>query len=143
MPADAKPTVEAREAQIKASATGLVKALGFIAWSDEILAPEETEMLATVMGALGLGDAAKDELHAQLMKGPPTLDEIASELTDALDRRFALAQAIIMAFADGEYSPVEQRDVERLAARLEIGSDELAEIHDAVALTYQAFPEGE
>ncbi len=141
MPGEGNASVEAREAKIKASATGLVKALGFIAWSDEVLAPEETEMLTTVMGALGLGDVARDELHAQLMKGPPTLDEIASELTDSLDRRFALAQAIIMAFADGEYSPVEQRDVERLAARLDVSPDELAEIHDAVAFTYQAFPE--
>ncbi len=116
-------------------AIGLVRALGFIAWSDQRIAPEEQAMLETVMGALDIPDARRDELCAALRKAPPTIDEIRDSFTDDVERRFAIAQAILLAQSDGEFAASERRDIGILAEALGVGQEELTMIYAAVEVT--------
>ena len=114
---------------------GLIKALGFVAWSDDRIAPEEREMLATVMDALAIPEARRNELCEALRQAPPSLDEVAAAFSDDLERRFAVAQAVMLARVDGHVDPAEVRDIRRLAHALGIEDDELELIHAAVDVT--------
>jgi hypothetical protein len=114
---------------------GLVKALGFIAWTDERIVPEEKELLGTVMDALAIPADRREELCRSLHEAPPTLDSIADSFTDPTERRFAIAQAILMAQVDGDITPDEKRDIGRLAGALGIPNDELQMLYAAVAVT--------
>jgi len=114
---------------------GLIKALGFVAWSDERIAPEEREMLTTVMDALAIPEQRRHDLCEALRKAPPTLDEIAAAFSDDLERRFAVAQAVMLARVDGEVAAEEVRDIRRLAQALGIADDELELIQTAVDVT--------
>jgi uncharacterized tellurite resistance protein B-like protein len=116
-------------------AIGLVQALGFIAWSDDRIAPEEREMLSTVMDALGIPPQRREQLCEALAKAPPTLEEISASFTDDMERRFAIAQAILLARADGDFAESERRDIQRLAAALGIDAGELEMIYAAVDVT--------
>lgn len=116
-------------------AIGLVKALGFVAWSDDRIAPEEREMLETVMNALGIPDDRRHELCQALKERAPTLEEIATALTDEVERRFAVAQAILMAQVDGDFHASERADIGRLARALDIDDEELSLIYAAVEVT--------
>lgn len=116
-------------------AVGLVKALGFVAWSDETIAPEEREMLSHVLDALAIPEGRRTELCQAFREGPPTIDEIKAAFTDDVERRFALAQAVMMAQADGAIAPSERRDIAALAEALGVPSEELQMIYAAVDLT--------
>lgn len=116
-------------------AVGLVKALGFVAWSDDHIAPEERAMLGHVMDALGIPEPRRTELCLAFRKGPPSIAEIKASFTDDVERRFALAQAVMMAQADGRVAPSERRDIAALAEALEVPSEELQMIYAAVDLT--------
>jgi uncharacterized tellurite resistance protein B-like protein len=114
---------------------GLVKALGFIAWTDERIVPEEKEMLGTVMDALNIPAERRRQLCQSLHEAPPTLEAIASAFTDDTERRFAVAQAILMAQVDGAITLDEKRDIGKLAGALGIATDELEILYAAVELT--------
>jgi tellurite resistance protein len=114
---------------------GLVRALGFVAWADDRIAPEERQMLETVMNAVGVPEARRDELCKNLKDGPATLEEISSVFTDDTERRFAIAQAILMARADGDFADVERDKIAELAAALGIDPDELSMLYAAVDVT--------
>ena len=86
---------------------GLVRALGFVAWADDRIAPEEKAMLETVMQAIGV----------------------------PAERRFAIAQAILMARADGEFVEAERQKIEQLAGALGVDGDELNMLYAAVDVT--------
>ncbi len=116
-------------------AIGLVRALGFVAWSDQRIAPEERAMLETVMGALGIPDKRREELCAALRKAPPTIDEIRECFTDDVERRFAIAQAILLAQSDGDFADSERRDIAILADALGVDQEELTMIYAAVEVT--------
>jgi len=116
-------------------AIGLVQALGFIAWSDDRIAPEEREMLSTVMDALGIPAERRQQLCEALTKAPPTVEEISASLTDEVERRFAIAQAILLARADGDFAKSERRDIQKLAHAFEIDASELEMIYAAVDVT--------
>jgi tellurite resistance protein len=116
-------------------AEGLVKALGFIAWADDRIAPEEREMLATVMNALGIPEDRRKELCESLKDGPASLRDIKASFSDDMERRFAVAQAIVMARADGEFADVERREIAKLAGALGVDRDELEMIYAAVDVT--------
>lgn len=117
------------------NAVGLIKALGFIAWSDDRIAPEEKEILRHAMDALGIPEERRKSLCASICAGPPALDDIHASFTDDLERRFAFAQAILLAQADGPIVASEQRDLAALARALDIADDELQMIQAAVDLT--------
>jgi tellurite resistance protein len=70
-----------------------------------------------------------------LKEGPATLEEITSVFTDDTERRFAVAQAIIMAGADGDFADVERQRIGQLAEALGIESDELSMLYAAVDVT--------
>lgn len=114
---------------------GLLRALGFVAWADDRIAPEEREMLGMVMDALRIPEERRRELCEAMRRAPPTLDEIRDSFTDDTERRFAVAQAILIAQADGELVAAERRDIARLAQALGIDDDELAQIYAAVDVT--------
>lgn len=114
---------------------GLVKAMGFIAWTDDRLAPEEKEMLGTVMDALNIPDDRRQRLCEALHTAPPKLDAIAALFSDDTERRFAVAQAILMAQVDGAITADEKRDIKKLAAALGIPDDEVEMLYAAVAVT--------
>ena len=116
-------------------AIGLVKALGFIAWADERIAPEEREMLATVMNALGIPEERRNELCEALKQGPSTLEDIEASFSDDMERRFAVAQSIVMARADGEFADIERRQIAKLASVLGVDHEELQMIYAAVDVT--------
>jgi tellurite resistance protein len=119
---------------------GLVRALGFVAWADERIAPEEREMLTTVMDALGIPPERRAELCEAIRRAPPSLEEISASFTDDTERRFAVAQAILMAQADGELAPSERRDISRLAHALGIDDEELTQLYAAVDVTSALVP---
>ena len=114
---------------------GLVKALGFIAWADDRIAPEEREMLATVMNALGIPEERRKELCEALKEGPASLSDIQASFSDDMERRFAVAQAIVMARADGDFAEVERREIAKLAGALGVDREELELIYAAVDVT--------
>lgn len=120
---------------------GLIRALGFVAWSDERIAPEEKEILTMAMDALGVPPERRHELCATLCGGPPSLEGLAELFTDETERRFAMAQAIILAQADGEIAASERRDLATLAQALEIADDELQMIYAAVDVTRALVPD--
>jgi uncharacterized tellurite resistance protein B-like protein len=119
---------------------GLVKALGFVAWSDERISPEEKKLLATAMDALGIPAERRCELCESLRGAPATAAEIAASFDDDAERRFAMAQAIMMAGVDGEVSELERGRIAELAHAMGIDDAELSFIYDAVAATTDAFP---
>lgn len=114
---------------------GLVRALGFVAWADDRIAPEEKAMLETVMQAIGVPAERRDELCRHLKDGPSSLDEIKASFTDDTERRFAIAQAILMARADGEFVEAERQKIEQLAGALGVDGDELNMLYAAVDVT--------
>jgi len=114
---------------------GLVRALGFVAWADERIAPEEKAMLETVMQAIGVPETRRDELCRRLEDGPSSLDEIQSSFTDDTERRFAVAQAILMARVDGHFADIERVKIEQLAKALGIDGEELNMLYAAVDVT--------
>ena len=114
---------------------GLLRALGFVAWADDRLAPEERQMLGMVMDALAIPEERRRELCEAMRRAPPTLDEIRDSFTDDTERRFAVAQAILIAQADGELVAAERRDIARLAEALGIDDEELTQIYAAVDVT--------
>lgn len=120
---------------------GLIKALGFVAWSDNRLAPEEREMLEHVMSALDIPAARRDELVQKLGEGPPSIESIGDDFSDEVERRFALAQAVMMAQADGHVDPAEKRDIDKLAQALDIDPDEVQMIMAAVDVTKDLVPD--
>ncbi len=119
---------------------GLVKALGFVAWSDQRISPEEREMLKTVMDALAIPEERRRELCESMRRAPATVEEIAASFDDDTERRFAVAQAILMAAVDGAPSPEEKNSIAALARALGIDEAELSFIYDAVDATNDAFP---
>lgn len=119
---------------------GLVKALGFVAWADQTVSPEEREMLGTVMSALGIPEERRRELCESLRTAPASIEEIAAAFDDDMERRFALAQAIMLAAVDGEVSDVERIRIAELASALGVEGDELEFIYEAVEATHDAFP---
>ena len=119
---------------------GLIKALGFVAWADQTVSPEEREMLGTVMSALGIPEERRRELCESLRTAPASIDEIAAAFDDDMERRFALAQAIMLAAVDGEVSDVERIRIAELASALGVEEDELRFIYEAVEATHDAFP---
>ena len=114
---------------------GLVRALGFVAWADDRIAPEEKAMLETVMQAIGVPAERRDELCKSLKDGPSSIEEIKSSFTDDTERRFAIAQAILMARADGEFVDAERRKIEQLAGALGVDGEELNMLYAAVDVT--------
>lgn len=122
-------------------AEGLIKALGFVAWSDNRLAPEERDMLDNVMDALAIPKARRDELCTRIGEGPPDIEAIGDDFSDEVERRFALAQAVMMAQADGHVDPAEKRDIDKLARALDISADEVQMIMAAVDVTKELVPD--
>lgn len=116
-------------------AIGLVKALGFIAWADDRIAPEERAMLDTVMGALEIPETRRAQLCEALKAGPDSLEQISATFNDDIEKRFALAQAILMAQADGEFADVERTKIRELANALGVDDGELGVIYEAVEVT--------
>ena len=114
---------------------GLVRALGFVAWADDRIAPEEKAMLETVMQAIGVPAERRDELCRSLKEGSSSLEEIKASFTDDTERRFAIAQAILMARADGEFVDAERRRIEQLAGALGVDGEELSMLYAAVDVT--------
>ena len=114
---------------------GLIKALGLVAWADDRLAPEERDMLDTVLGSLDIPDARRKELCQALRAGPPTLSEVKDAFDDDVERRFALAQALIMAQVDGVVDPAETAQINALAKAFGVDDEELTMIRAAVDLT--------
>ena len=119
----------------KSDAIGLVKALGFIAWADERIAPEERDMLETVMVALDIPEERRAQLVEALADGPATVEQIQASFTDDVERRFAIAQAILLAQVDGDFAQVEKTKIAELAAALGIDDAELQMIYAAVDVT--------
>ena len=119
---------------------GLVKALGFVAWADQNISPEERELLTTVMGALATPEERRKELCESLRRAPSSIAEIAAEFDDDVERRFALAQAVMLAGIDGDISDEERATIAELAAALGVDDDELGFIYEAVDATVDAFP---
>ncbi len=122
------------------NAIGLVKALGFVAWADERIAPEEREMLDTIMTALKIPDGRRDQLVRALADGPHTIEQIRAAFDDDIERRFAVAQAILLARSDGDFAAVEKTRIQELAAALGIDDAELAMIYAAVDVTDDLLP---
>lgn len=120
---------------------GLVKALGFVAWADERISPEERDLLRTVMDALAIPEARRQELCEGLRRAPATLEDIAAAFDDDTERRFALAQAIMLAGVDGPIEPREREKLGELAAALGIDAEELGFLYEAVEATVEAFPD--
>jgi uncharacterized tellurite resistance protein B-like protein len=125
---------------VSENSIGLVKALGFVAWADQTVSPEEREMLRTVMDALAIPEERRRELCESLRSAPASIDEIAASFDDDVERRFALAQAIMLAGVDGEVSDVERERIGELATALGVDEDELGFIYEAVEATHDAFP---
>ena len=113
----------------------LIEALAYLAWSDERIAPEERAHLEALTRVLDLDEGQVAEVRSAI-ETRPSLDQIAARLTDPVEIRFALAQCLILSFADGEYSSVEQRDVEALATALGIAHDELRSMETDIGRTY-------
>ncbi len=122
---------------------GLIKALGFVAWADDRIAPEERDMLANVMDSLGIPEERRRQLCKALRAGPATLEDIAASFSDDLERRFAVAQAILMAQSDGDFAAVERQRIGELAAALQVDGDELNMIFAAVEVTTTLVPDAD
>ncbi len=119
---------------------GLVKVLGFIAWADQRISDEERAMLQTVMSALAIPEERRKSLCESLRRAPATLQEIVAEFDDDIERRFALAQAVIIAGVDGEVTEQERTKLRELSVAFGIDEDEFGFICEAVEATYDAFP---
>lgn len=122
---------------------GLIKALGFVAWADDRIAPEERDMLGNVMDSLGIPDERRKQLCESLRAGPASLEEIAASFSDDLERRFAVAQAILLAQSDGDFAEVERRRIRELAGALKIDGEELSMIFAAVDVTTSLVPDSD
>jgi tellurite resistance protein len=120
---------------------GLIRALGFVAWSDRRISSEEKEILTMAMDALGIPAERRLELCAMLRGGQPSLEGIAELFSDETERRFAMAQAIMLAQADGHVVAAERRDLNMLARALGIADDELQLIYAAVDVTRALVPD--
>lgn len=127
--------------RVSNDAEGLIKALGFVAWSDNRLAPEEREMLDNVMSALDIPAERRDALCKKLGEGPPSIASIGEDFSDEMERRFALAQAVMMAQVDGHVDPAEKRDIDTLARALDIDGEEVQMIMAAVEVTKDLVPD--
>lgn len=117
------------------SPRGLFRALAFIAWSDDRIAPEERQAMMSLCDALDLPGPER-EVCLSYLEERPTLEGLGRELTDPVEARFVVTQALVMAWADGEFSSIEQDDVARLAAELGIPEDELHDIQADVEEVY-------
>ena len=93
------------------------------------------------MDALGVPEQRRGELCAMLCQGQPSLDGLAELFSDETERRFAMAQAIMLAQADGEVVASERRDLETLARALGIADEELRMIYAAVDVTRALVPD--
>lgn len=101
---------------------GIALAMAFIAWADQMLTPEERALLEQLGDAFNLEPSARAQFMAALEK-QPSLDDVAAALTDEVERRFAVVQAIRMARADGNYSRIEHEHVAKLAKALNLDSE--------------------
>ena len=119
---------------------GLVKALGFVAWADQKITPEERAVLETVMSALAIPEERRRELCETLRLAPASITDIAAEFDDDVERRFAVAQAVMLAGVDGEVTEEERAKIAELASAFGIDQDELEFIYEAVDATVDAFP---
>jgi len=116
---------------------GVIEALAYIAWSDQRIAPEERMQLEGLAAALEVDEAGAAAVQ-QALAARPSLESIAAKLTDPVEARFAVTQAILLALADGEYSSIERRDVVALAAALNIPGDDLRAMEAEVEAAYLA-----
>ncbi len=114
---------------------GLIEAMAFIAWADGRVVPEERAALEGLAHSLDLDEAGRAAVAAAL-EAPPSLASVAAHLRDPVEARFAVSQAILLALADGDFSPIEHEQVRRLAEALGLDSDELAVIEADMQAVY-------
>ena len=110
---------------------GVFRAMAFIAWSDERITPEERDAMRGLCEALELDGESRARCLAMLAE-KPSIENLRDELSDPVEARFAIAQAVVMAHADGEFSAIEREHVRLIARELAISENELLEIEGEV-----------
>ena len=110
----------------------IVKALVSVAWADGVYADREREMIAALLDAYG-ADAAEKKAVEEYAAQPRSLDDVDPQDLSAADRRTLLQHAVLLAFADGDFSPQEAEHIAGLSAKLRIPEDESKALFQASA----------
>ena len=97
----------------------IIKGLVCVAWADERIAGEETEILESVLDAFGATPTEKREVRL-FAKERRTLSDIPIHDLSGDDRRVLLQHAVLLTFVDGEQHESEKKMLEELAGYLHI-----------------------
>jgi uncharacterized tellurite resistance protein B-like protein len=108
----------------------IVKGLVTIAWADGVFAEREREMLDALLDAYG-ADAEEREAVVAYAALPRTLDDIDPQELAADDRRVLLQHAVLLSYADGDFSKEEADLLSALAAKLRIPEPEAKSLIEA------------
>jgi uncharacterized membrane protein YebE (DUF533 family) len=115
----------------------LLRSLRLMAWADGVLVQDERDAVLAL--ATRLGVEAGEPVLLDWLEEPPDDgggggegEEAVPGEVDPFDRRFLLAQALRLAWGDGDCDPEERSRVERWAEAWGVGAKELAVIEAEV-----------
>jgi uncharacterized tellurite resistance protein B-like protein len=115
----------------------IVKGLVSIAWADGVFADREREMLDALLDAYGAGAEEREAVVAYAAL-PRTLDDIDPQELSADDRRVLLQHAVLLSYADGDFSKEEADLLTALSAKLRIPETEAKSLIEAGAARAKA-----
>jgi uncharacterized membrane protein YebE (DUF533 family) len=110
----------------------IVRALVSVAWADGVYADREREMISALLEAYG-ADAAQKKAIEEYAAQRRTLDDVDPQELSAADRRTLLQHAVLLAYADGDFSQAEAEHLAALSAKLRIPDSESKELFQASA----------
>ena len=108
----------------------IVKGLVPVAWADGRFADQEKQVIEGLIQAFGASEQEAAELRAWAEK-PRGLEDIPITDLSSDDRRVLLQHAVLLSYADGDYSEPEKRLIEGMVAKLRIPPDEAKQLLEA------------
>ena len=97
----------------------IIKGLACVAWADERVAGEETEILESLLDAYGATPTERREVRLYA-KEKRSLADIPIHDLSSDDRRVLLQHAVLLTFVDGEQHQKEKEMLEELGRVLHI-----------------------
>jgi tellurite resistance protein len=105
----------------------IIRALVPVAWADGVFAEQEKQILDALLDAYDATDAERRELREYAAQ-KRTLDDIDLQELSADDRRILLQRAVLICYADGDYSDSESKFLGELVKKLRLPEDEAKEV---------------
>jgi tellurite resistance protein len=97
----------------------IIKGLVCVAWADERIAGEETEILESLLDAFGATPTERREIQL-FAKKPKALADIPIHDLSGDDRRILLQHAVLVTYVDGEQHAKEKKLLDELCEVLRI-----------------------